>query len=174
MMAKKPRFKKAAVATMRLVMEIMAPATADAIFTTNAAIEDIIFAKDVVMARAIVWRLFCKEVTTAVMKFIKPVITEATSFTVKDRIFEKNAVIEVRIVRIPVLMETMALVTADITLVTNVAMRWTIARKPAFREVAIEIMRFASKERTLEKNVIIEAGIFSKAVMMADMAFVMA
>ena len=43
------RFRKANVATMRLVIEIMAPMAADATLTINTVIEDIICAKNVAM-----------------------------------------------------------------------------------------------------------------------------
>ena len=56
------------------------------------------------------------------MKFAKPVIVEVTNFVIKDTILEKNVAIETKIVIIPVLMEVMVLVMADVTLVKNLVM----------------------------------------------------
>jgi hypothetical protein len=141
--------------------------------------------KDLLTARAIARRPSCKEITIASTKLTKAVIMETTRLTAKDRVFEKNAAIEARIAKIPVLTASKPLLIAEARFTKNVLMAETIARrlrlmealteainlaKPAIREK----MNFLIEARILKKKPAMEAKMLTKPVLMAAGIFLTA
>ena len=63
-----------------------------------------------------------REAINETISLIKPVTREIKKFLIEVRIFKKNATIEVRIAKIPILIETMTFLTADIKPRKNVLM----------------------------------------------------
>src|SRR3972149_6794572 len=87
MTARKPRLREAAIATTRFFME------------TKVA------TKPFLVANTTARKTRLKEALIEAINLAKPVIREIKNFLIEVRIFEKNAVMEVRIVKIPVLIE---------------------------------------------------------------------
>src|SRR3989344_4570960 len=115
--ARKPRLRENVVKTIRFPKPVLTETTNLIVearsFEKKVAMETpmvikpvLMETKNFVMAPAMSRRPFCREVIIAWIKFTNAVFVETASFTVKDRLFEKNAVIEARTVKIPVLIET--------------------------------------------------------------------
>src|SRR3972149_11554216 len=85
--ARKPRLREATIATTRFFME------------TKVA------TKPFLVANTTARKTRLKEALIEAINLAKPVIREIKNFLIEVRIFEKNAVMEVRIVKIPVLIE---------------------------------------------------------------------
>jgi hypothetical protein len=138
--------------------------------------------RDFLTARAIARRPSPREPTTTTTKLTKALIRETARFTIKAKVLEKNAAIEARIAKIPVLTAIRPLLKAEARFTKNPLMAKTIARKLRLMEALTEAMNLAKPDikekknllidsKTLKKSPTMEAKMATKPVLMASGIF---
>jgi hypothetical protein len=118
--------------------------------------------RDFLMTRAMARRPSPIELTIATTKLTKAVIRETVRLRAKDRVLEKNADIEARIAKIPVLTASKPFLIAEARLTKNALMAETITRKLCLMEALTEAINLAKPVIRERINLLIEERIFEK------------